>query len=428
MSLIAIVGRPNVGKSTLFNSIIGRRESIVSDKPGTTRDRIYGFFEYKGKKMIIADTGGLSFSGETLYKEIKKQVEFAINEAEKIIFVVDGKEGLTPLDKEIGEYIRKNFSPKHIIVAVNKLDTGKEYELVSEFYELGFDNILPVSGIHKRGLIDILDLISKDIKNIKSYLGIGIAIIGRPNVGKSSLVNSILGYERCIVSEIPGTTRDSVDSFLKYKDKDITLIDTAGLKRKSKIKDEIEYYTLLRTVRSIEKARVCAVLIDSYQPVTREDKRILSLVEESGKFFIIALTKWDLIPDNLKKEVLNYYRKELDVFSYAPIIPTSSLNKTGLETLLDKCLQISNGIKLKNKELNELLRETVSKNPPSFYGKKFVSIYSIKQKDERGIFTIETNFPEGIDNNYLRYIENSIRKRYIFEGIPIKIILKRRKG
>lgn len=426
MSLIAIVGRPNVGKSTLFNAIIGRRESIVSDIPGTTRDRIYGFFEHKGNKMIIADTGGLSFSEETLTKEIKKQVEFAINESDKIIFVVDGKEGITPLDKEIAKYIRKNFSNKDIIVAVNKLDTGKE-ELISEFYELGFNNILGVSGIHKRGIIDLLDWVSKGLKNVRPAQGIGVAIIGRPNVGKSSLVNSILGYERCIVSEIPGTTRDSIDSFLTFKNNLITLVDTAGLKRKSKLKDAIEYYTLLRTVRSIEKATVCSVLLDAYQPVSREDKRILSLVEESGKFLIIALTKWDLIPEKLKKEVYDYFKKELDIFSYAPIIPTSSVKKIGLENLLDKCVEISNGIRLNKKELNNTLRNAVSKNPPPIFGKKFVAIYSIMQKSEKGVFTLETNLPEGIDENYLRYIENIIRKRYSFEGTPIKIILKRRK-
>ncbi len=426
MSLVAIVGRPNVGKSTLFNAIVGRRESIVSDKPGTTRDRIYGFFEHKGKKMIIADTGGLSFSEETLSKEIKKQVEFAIKESDKIIFVVDGKEGITPLDKEISNYIRKNFSSKDIIVTVNKIDTGKE-ELIFDFYQLGFDNIIAVSAIHKRGIVDLLDWVIKGLENIKPVEGIGIAIIGKPNVGKSSLVNSILGYERCIVSEIPGTTRDSVDTIFTYKENLITLIDTAGLKKKSKLKDEIEYYTLLRTVRSIEKAKVCAVLIDAYQPVTREDKRIISLVEESGKFLIIALTKMDLIPPGLKKEVLDYYRKELKVFSYAPIIPTSSLNKIGLEEFLDRCIQISKGVKLKKTELNSILRDAISKNPPQLYGKKFVSIYSIKQKDDKGIFIIETNIPEGIDQNYLRYLENTIRKRYHFEGIPIKIILKRRK-
>uniref|UniRef100_A0A7C4YJB2 GTPase Der n=1 Tax=candidate division WOR-3 bacterium TaxID=2052148 RepID=A0A7C4YJB2_UNCW3 len=429
MSLVAIVGRPNVGKSTLFNAIIGRRESIVSDKPGTTRDRIYGFFEHKGKSMIIADTGGLLFSEETLAKEIKKQVEFAINESDKIIFVVDGKEGLTPLDKDIGLYIRKNFPEKDIAIVVNKIDNWKNIELqLSEFYELGYDNIFPVSAIHKRGLLELLDWISKGIKNVKPAEGIGIAIIGKPNVGKSSLVNAILGYERCIVSEIPGTTRDSIDTYLNYNENLITLIDTAGLKRKGKLKDEIEYYTLLRTVRSIERSNVCAVLIDSMQPLSREDKRIISLVEESMKFLLIVLTKFDLVPDRLKKDVIEYYRKELEIFSYAPIIITSSLKKTGLDKFLDKCIEISKGLRLKNKELNEFLRESVVNNPPPMYGKRPVFIYNIKQVDGKGLFFLETNLPEGINENYLRYLENMIRKRYAFEGIPIKIILKRRKG
>jgi len=426
MSAVAIIGRPNVGKSTLFNRLTGRREAIVDDRPGITRDRIYGFCEYLDTHFIVIDTGGLSFADDPITTEVRKQVDFAIDEADKILFVVDGREGLHPLDKEIAEHLKKKSPEKPIAVVIAKMDRGVDASVEAEFTSLGFEPIFTISAFHKIGIGDMLDWVIDGLEGIEPVQGFGIAVVGKPNVGKSSFVNAILGYERSIVTEIPGTTRDSIDTPVKIGKQWITLIDTGGLKKKSRMmKEAIEYYTMLRTVRSIERSHVSLVLIDSSMPVTRQDKRIISLVEEGLKGLVIVLTKVDLIPKKMRKKVLEYFQKELSFVSYAPFLMVSSVTGEGVNETLKVAIDVAKRRRMRRskKELNRILRDALRKFPPPMHGRKVVRIYRIYEEGP-GRFILYMNIPEALDSSYIRYLERSLREGMDFFGIPIRIIPK----
>lgn len=428
MKVISIVGRPNVGKSTLFNRLLGERKAVVDDKPGITRDRIYGIVSYQGKRFIIVDTGGLLFKEEGIWEEVRRQVDFAVDEADLILFMVDVKEGIHPLDKEIAEYLRKK--EKEVWVLVNKVDNEKRLIDIEEFHALGFEKIIPISAIHGYGIKDMLGEITEDIEEkVKEPEGIRIAVVGKPNVGKSSFINAVLGYERVIVSETPGTTRDAVDSFLEYKGERIILIDTAGLKRKSRIKEAIEYYTMLRALQATERGEVVFVMLDAFLPISRQDKRIISWVEERRRGLIILLNKYDLIPPQKKDEVYNYFRKNLDFVSYAPLIPVSSLKKQGIDTALVSAIELAKRRKKKlpRKKLQEVLREAVRNYPPPFYGRRYVRIYTLEEKGP-GYFELMVNIPEAISENYLRYLRNRLYENFDLSGMPITIKTIKRSG
>lgn len=326
---ICIVGRPNVGKSTLFNKLVGKKISIIEDTPGVTRDRIYGQVEYKNLKFNLIDTGGLDISKEMFNDEIKTQVEIGILEADKIIFVVDAKEGLTTSDLEVRDLLRK--SGKEVIVAINKVDNKQAQEHLYDFYELGFDKYIEISGEHNKGLADLLDEISKGFKKIEKTDDekTKICIIGRPNVGKSSLVNALLNEERVIVSNIAGTTRDSVDIPFKYDKEDYILIDTAGMRKKGKIFEKIEKYSLLRSLRAIDRADICLLVINREEGIIEHDKHIAGYAIEKGKGIIIVVNKWDTV-DSKEKDIKDFtkeLREEFKFISYAPIVFLSALTK-----------------------------------------------------------------------------------------------------
>ena len=421
MKVVSIVGRPNVGKSTLFNRLIGERKAVVDDRPGVTRDRIYGVVSYHGKRFILVDTGGLVFEEKGIWEEVRRQVDFAVEEADLILFMVDVKEGVHPLDRDIADYLRRK--EKEVWVLVNKVDNEKRLTDAEEFHSLGFEKIIPISAIHGYGVKDMLEEITEDIEEKeKEPWGIRIAVVGKPNVGKSSFVNAVLGYERVIVSETPGTTRDAVDSFLEYRGEKIILIDTAGLRRKSRIKEAIEYYTMLRALQAIERGEVVFVMLDAFVPVSRQDKRIISWVEERRRGLIILLNKYDLIPPEKKDEVYNYFRKKLDFIPYAPFIPVSSLTGEGIDTALLSAIELAKRRKQKlpEKKLREVLREAVRKYPPPFYGKKFVKIYRLEEKGP-GYFELVVNIPEALSESYLRYLKNRLYEHFDLSGMPVTI-------
>ena len=426
MKTIAIVGRPNVGKSTLFNRIIGRREAIVTSTPGVTRDRIYGIASYGETSFVLIDTGGIVFSDDSISKEVLKQTKFAIDEADRILFVVDAKTGLHPLDKEIANILRKTGNKK-ICLIINKVDSGKILGVESDFMPLGIEPMFQISAAHNSGISELLAWATEGISGEYKIKGYGIAVVGKPNVGKSLFVNSILGYERSIVSRIPGTTRDSIDTFIKFGKDTITLIDTAGLKRKSHIKGQLEYYTLLRTARAIERADVSILLVDSIAPLSRQDKRIFSYIEDGLKGVVIGLSKFDIIEKNLRKRVLNYFKKALHFIDFAPIIPVSSITGEGLKDIMELSINIAKKRKQRRskKELNQIIREAVRKFPPPIWNKRTVRIYSIKEEGP-GRFLLYVNFPNAIEKNYIKYLENSLRQGMDFFGLPIRIIPSRR--
>ena len=367
---VAIVGRPNVGKSTLFNKLVGDRLSIVKDEPGVTRDRLYREMEWLGNKFLLVDTGGLEpRTQDFMMSKIKKQAQVAIDEADVIIFLVDGKAGITGLDEDVATILRKQ--DKKVIVAVNKIDNYmKEQENIFEFYGLGFEEVIGISGEHKTNLGDLLDAVVEkfDDKNTKEISeGLSIAILGRPNAGKSSLLNKLLNKERSIVSDIAGTTRDTIDSALKYDGEMYTLIDTAGIRRKSKVEDDIEYYSVLRAMKAIKRADVCVLMLDATELLTDQDKRIAGMIYDERKPIIIAINKWDLIEknDNSVKEFKELVKADLAFLDYAPIVTISALTGKRTLNILEQAKFINEEYhkKVSTGILNQILAEIVAQNP-----------------------------------------------------------------
>ena len=432
--VVAIVGRPNVGKSTLFNKLIGDRLSIVKNEPGVTRDRLYREMEWSGKEFLLVDTGGLEpKTDDFMMNKIKEQAQVAIDEADVIIFLVDGKAGITGLDEDVANVLRKK--DKKVVVAVNKIDNYmRDQENILEFYALGFEDVIGISGEHKINLGDLLDaVISKfDRKKEKSREeGLKIAVLGRPNAGKSSLVNKLLNEERSIVSDIAGTTRDSIDSSLKYDGETYTLIDTAGIRKQSKIEDSIEYYSVLRAVKSIKRADVCVLMLDATELLTEQDKRVAGLIYEERKPIIIAINKWDLIEkDNTSvKKFTELVKADLPFLSYAPIITISALTGKRTINILEQAKFINEEYhkKITTGLLNQILSEMIAQNPvPTRKGRAVKINYATQVGEAPPRFVFFSNNPELIHFSYQRYIENKLREYFGFEGCPIDIVFNKK--
>ncbi len=431
MPTVALVGRPNVGKSTIFNRLVGKKISIIEDTPGVTRDRIYGDVTYNDYKFHLIDTGGIDIGEEDFNKEIIVQASLAIDEADVIVFILDGKEELNKNDFVIRDMLKK--SNKKIILAVNKIDNEKRKEDIYGYYELGFDNIIPVSGEHNLGISILLDEITKDFKPYQKEETddnkIRFCVIGRPNVGKSSLVNAIVGEEKAIVSNIAGTTRDAVDTEFTYDKEDYVIIDTAGIRKSGKIYENIEKYSVIRAMKAIERSNVCVVVINAEEGIIEHDKHIASYALEAGKPIVLVVNKWDTIKEESISEYTKLMRSEFQFLSYVPIVFLSAKTKKRIHTLMPEIKKVYENSKkeIKTSVLNDVIRDAVILNqPPSYKGKR-LKIYFVHQQGTmppRFIFNVNSN--KLVHFSYERYLENKLRESFDFEGTPIQIEFKNR--
>ena len=429
LPLIAIVGRPNVGKSTLFNRLIGRREAIVDDQSGVTRDRNYGEGDWSGKRFRVIDTGGYVPESSDLFETaIREQVGVAIAESDSIIFLVDVKNGVNPIDKVIGDMLR--HSGKKYFLVVNKVDAQIHAAGASEFYSLGVDMVYDISALSGRSTGDLLDDITKDFPTddlIEEDRRLKIAVVGRPNVGKSSITNALLGEERSIVTDIPGTTRDSLDSVLKYYGEEIILIDTAGLRKKKKVEESIEFFSNIRSFKAISESDVTVLMLDAKTGFEKQDQKIIDEVVRWRKGLVIAINKWDLI----EKETNTARTFELDIkdklgtVDFAPIIFVSALSKQRIFKLIDLCkkVQAERTKKIPTSELNDTILPEIEKNPPpSTPTGREIRIKFINQVgDYYPIFLFFCNYPSHIPDHYRRFLERTLRRNFGFEGVPITV-------
>src|SRR6056297_4012361 len=432
--VVAIVGRPNVGKSTLVNRLAGTRISIVEDEPSITRDRIYADAEWLDHKFKLIDTGGIETeSDEAIKSMVKKQSELAIEEADFILFVVDGRAGLTALDEDVAQILRK--SNKEVFVVVNKIeDFTNMQEDVWEFYSLGFEVVVPISAEHGKNIGDLLDHVIDGIEEIEPEEKedvINIAIVGKPNVGKSSLINYLVGHERVIVSEKPGTTRDAIDTTIKFNDVKFNLIDTAGLRRKARVNDDIEYYSNIRSIRAIERSDGVLMMIDANEGVTEQDKKISGYAHDAGKAMVIAINKWDLV--NADSDEMARYRDEvyynLKFLKYVPISFISALTGKRVKEVLE-LLEYSvdqSAKRIKTGLLNEVVQEAVQlREPPTKKGKRLKIYYCSQVGVKPPTFVFFVNNPDLMHFAYERYLKNTIRENFGFIGSPIVIKIKKR--
>ncbi len=431
---IAIVGRPNVGKSTLFNRIAGERISIVEDTPGVTRDRIYATGEWLGKEFSIIDTGGIDLGDEPFMEQIKHQAEIAIEEADVIIFVGSGQEGITDADELVARILHKSKKP--VILAVNKVDNPEMRAEIYEFYSLGLGEPYPVSGSHGLGLGDVLDEavkhFSTDIEPEEEGI-IKFSLIGRPNVGKSSLINAILGEERVIVSDIEGTTRDAVDTqFVGENGQKFTMIDTAGMRKRGKVYESTEKYSVMRAMRAIERSDVVLFVINGEEGIREQDKRIAGYAHEAGRGMIIVVNKWDMVKKdtNTMKEFEEKIRDEFQYLDYAPIIFVSAVTKQRLNKLpeLIEHVSMNQNLRIPSALLNDVIMDAVAINPtPTDKGRRLKIFYATQVAVKPPTFVIFVNEEELMHFSYSRFLENQIRNAFTFEGTPIRIIPRRRK-
>ena len=432
LPIVAIVGRPNVGKSTLFNKIAGSRIAIIEDVPGVTRDRLYEEVSYMNKPFYLVDTGGIDLAHEKFNDEIKMQAEIAINEADVVIFVLDAKEGITSNDLVVRDILRR--SNKKIIVAINKMDNKDSYDNIYDFYELGFDNYIPISAIHNTGYIELMDEVTSGFKTKDESdedERLKIAIIGRPNVGKSSLTNAILNEDRALVSNVAGTTRDSINTVFKYHDEEFVLIDTAGMRKKGKVYEALEKYSLFRSMNSIDKSDICLLVIDAEDGIKEHDKHIAGYAIERGKGLIIVVNKWDAVEDANISEFKKLVRSEFQFATYAPVVFLSALTKKRIHTLMPEVLKVKENIsrEIKTSVLNEVIEDAYSLNPaPSYKGKR-LKIYFVSQTGIKPPkFTFRVNSKGLVHFSYERYLENKLRENFELEGTPIVLQFKNRNG
>jgi len=437
--IVAIVGRPNVGKSALLNRLISRRDAIVESTPGVTRDRIYRNCKWNGRDFTLIDTGGiLLYDSDNLKNMIRLQVEMAIDEADIILFVVDVRDGLHPLDQDVAELLRN--SGKEVIVVVNKVDNIDMEIETSEFYSLGWGDLFPVSAVHGIGSGDLLDrIVEKLPPQLDEETGeneIYISIVGRPNVGKSSLLNAITGEERAIVTTEPGTTRDAVDSTISLGGSKFVIVDTAGLRRKGKIDDRIEYYSTRRAKNAIKRCQVALLVIDASEPAVNQDKRIGGILDDEGKGVILAVNKWDLVePDfreNRKSQAMHafgeFLRDEMDFLRYAPIIFTSAIEKLGIKQILPHILKIYHEYtrRIETSVVNSIFREAFFyKPPPSFRGRSLKLYYAFQSAVSPPTFVLKVNSPKLVHFSYRRYLENRLRDALGFTGTPVRLVFKK---
>ena len=427
--VVAIVGKPNVGKSTLFNKIVGKKIAIIEDIPGVTRDRIYQDATYNNEKFFLIDTG-IDLEKENFNSEIKIQAEIAIKEADVIIFMVDGKEGLSSNDLVVRDLLRK--TKKKIIVAINKMDFKNAKNNLFDFYELGFDTYIPISSIHNTGFIELMDNVTLNFKEdieTKEDNRLKFSIIGRPNVGKSSLMNALLNEDRVVVSDIAGTTRDSIDSVLKYHGKDYILIDTAGMRKKGKVFESVEKYSLLRSMRAIDRSDLCLVVINAEEGITEQDKHIAGYAIEKGKGLILVVNKWDTVKDTTINDYKKLIRAEFQFATYAPVVFLSALTKKRIHTLMPEILKVEENIKreIKTSVLNEVILDAYQLNiPPSYKGKRLKIYFSSQTGIKPPTFTLRVNNKGLVHFSYERYLENRLRDNFDLQGTPIVLQFKNR--
>lgn len=434
--ILAVVGRPNVGKSTFFNRIIGERKAIVEDVPGVTRDRIYAETEWNGREFAIIDTGGIEAStDDPILSQMRDQAVVAMDMADLILFMADGKEGLTTADIEVGAILRR--TGKKVILVVNKIDNpSKMPDTIYDFYELGLGEPIPISSANMLNIGDLLDEIvsgfpdkdyEADEENIK------LAIIGKPNVGKSSLVNALTKENRVIVSPIAGTTRDSIDTPFSFEGNDFTLIDTAGLRRRSKVYDSIEKFSVIRAIAAIERCDICILMIDAMEGITEQDKKIAGIAHEAGKGMMIVINKWDLVEKetNTMRDYERKVRSELLFASYAPILFTSVLQGRRIYDILRKAATIQK-IRMRRittGKLNNLIEDAVMmRQPPSDKGKRLKIYYAAQIGVAPPLFSFNINSRELMHFSYARYLENRLREAYDFEGTSVKFVYNEKKG
>ncbi len=434
--IVAIVGRPNVGKSTFVNRLVGARHSIVDDLPGVTRDRIYFDVEWQNKAFTVIDTGGIiPGDDDDIMVSIFDQAKLACEEADKIIFLVDGQDGINPVDYDIANILRQSGKP--VFVAVNKCDNKDSLMMISDFYALALGDPIGISALHGSGGVgDLLEVVTDDfeiLEDDEKDNHIKIAIVGRPNAGKSSIVNSLLNAQRVIVSDVSGTTRDSIDSYITYNDKEFIIVDTAGIRKKSKVDYGVEKFAVDRAIRSIRDCDIAVLVIDAKEGISDQDKKIASMVTEAGKGLIVAINKWDLIDDK-NSTTINKFEKELSAdipfLNFAPKIFISALTKQRLNQIFDKsvdvyeqCIKrVSTGL------LNKVVSEAYALNPPtSFKGKKLKIYYVTQAKTQPPTFILFVNSEELLKDSYKRYLENKLREAFGFFGTPIRISVRERK-
>lgn len=431
--LVAIVGRPNVGKSTFFNKVVGKRISIVEDTPGVTRDRVYADAEWSGYSFTLVDTGGIEIHSEDqMWMHIKKQAEIAVDLADVILLMVDGKAGILHDDYDVANYLRKSKKP--IIIAVNKID-NRNIDLVYDFYKLGLGEPIAISSEHGLNLGDLLDEIvgqlPHKVENIVDDETIKIAVVGKPNAGKSSLVNRILGFDRVIVSDIPGTTRDAIDTSFTVDGKKYSIVDTAGIRKKSKVEEDLEYYSVIRSIDAMRRADVVAIVIDSSEELTEQDIKICGLVHESQKPSLIVMNKWDLVEkDTFTINSFNdKLKEELKFMSYFRPIYISALTGKRTNIVLDNLMQSYNNAsqRISTGILNEVIQDAMSINePPAKNGKKLKAYYMTQSSTNPPTFVMFVNDEMLMHFSYRRYLENSIRKAFDFSGTPIRIRVRNR--
>lgn len=431
--LIAIVGRPNVGKSTLFNRLCRKRKAIVESLPGVTRDRNYQDITWDEVSLTIVDTGGFEpLKKDRFIAQINEQIELAIEEADVLILLTDGKEGLNPTDKDIIDRLRKAGKPTFL--AVNKIDDPKHEERIQDFYSLGVDTIFPISATHGHGVSYLMDEVLSVIPRMEEEVGdelVRVAVVGRPNVGKSSLINSILGYRRLLVNEIPGTTRDTIDSVVKRDKKGYLFVDTAGIRRKQRISLKLEKYCVVKALRSIDRSDMALILLDATEGVTNQDKHIAEYALERGKGIIIVINKWDLIPKDaeIRRYILGKVKVDLGYIDFAPVITVSALKGEGIMGIFklidgvftEYCLRISTA------KLNQLIKEMVKTHkPPLVHGKRLKLLYATQTSIKPPTILAFVNYPEGVNTSYARYIVNKIRREAGLKRTPIRVFFKKR--
>jgi GTPase len=432
--VIAIVGRPNVGKSTLFNRIAGGKKAIVADEPGVTRDRNYAEVEWDGKAFTLIDTGGFEpVSKDRIFIQMREQCQLAMDEADAILFVMDGKEGLTSSDREIADLLRRQEKP--VFYIINKIDGPQHEEKVLEFYGLGVEALYPISSEHRLGtdglIDDVIKILPASTEEKEDREAIKVSVVGRPNVGKSSLINRLLGYKRVLVDEAPGTTRDAIDTPIERDGKRFVLIDTAGIRRKSRISLRLEQYSIVEALRTIDRSDVVVLLLDSKEGVTDQDTRIGGFIHEKGKGCILVVNKWDLIPkdsqtmDEFEEKVYD----ELKYLAYAPSLFISALTGQRVAKVLDLVEKVFEQTKkrIPTSKLNQYFGRWIERNPPRLYKNRKVNLAYITQVSTAPpTFVIYTNHPEGIHFSYERFLVNQMREAFGFEGVPIRLRFRKK--
>ena len=429
MKTICLIGKPNVGKSSIFNRLIREKKAIIMDTPGITRDRIYGKVNYQDKSFYLIDTGGISLENASFDKEILMQAQLAMDEADIILFVVDGLSELDQTDLYISNLLHK--TNKEVIIVVNKLDNEKRKENIYNYYELGFSNIIGVSAEHNLGIDELLKEITKDIEieSLEEDNRIKFCIIGRPNVGKSSLINALINEERVIVSDVAGTTRDAVDTTFKYNHEEYVVIDTAGMRKKGKIYESVEKYSLVRSLKAIDRSDVCVVVLNAVEGIIEHDKHIISYAIDAGKGIVICVNKWDTIsnPDKAIKEWQELIKYELKFVPYANVVFLSALTKKRINTLMPEIINAyeNNKKEVKTSVLNNIIMDAVSiHQPPSYKGRR-LKIYFVHQVDNKPPkFELQVNDKKLVHFSYERYLENKLRENIDFSGTPIILQFK----